>query len=315
VGAPRGTGLLCSAVAVVCLLLIARPLSAQDLDPRAYVHIPVNGTFLFAGFSFSHGGVLTDPTLPLTDVDANVETPSFGVARSFSLFGQTAQAFAALPYSWAQSGRTLSGTSKTQLAGLSDMRLRLSVLVRGGPAASMVEIAKTPRRTILGTSLTVVAPTGQFSPNELINLGTNRWAFKPEFAVSQPIGDKWLLDAYVGVWLFTANDSYYPGTSVRTQSPMGAFQAHLSYNVRRVAWAAFDVTGYAGGQTALDGVENDNRQSSLRLGATLSLPVGRRHSIKIAASTGAIVRFGSDFTSLSFAWQTGWVAARKPRSR
>ena len=92
-----------------------------------------------------------------------------------------------------------------------------------------------PLRTILGTSLTVVAPTGQFVPDRLINLGTNRWAFKPEFAVSQPIGERWLLDVYAARWLFTANDSYYPGTLTRTQEPMGAFQAHLSYNFTRKA--------------------------------------------------------------------------------
>ena len=112
------------------------------------------------------------------------------------------------------------------------MRLRLSVLLRGAPASTPAEIAKAPRRTILGASLTVSAPTGQFFPDKLINLGANRWAFKPEFAVSHPIGEKWLLDAYAGIWLFTANDSFYPGTALRTQEPMGTFQAHISYNFR-----------------------------------------------------------------------------------
>ena len=102
-----------------------------------------------------------------------------------------------MPYSWAQvSGKVLEEARSITRAGLSDMRLRLSVLVRGAPAASVAQFAKAPRRTILGTSLTVVAPTGQFFPDRLINLGTNRWAFKPEFAVSQPMGQKWLLDVY-----------------------------------------------------------------------------------------------------------------------
>ncbi len=295
------------------LLFVAAPVSAQDLDPRAYANVPVNATFFVGGFSVSHGGVVTDPTLPVTDIDASVETPSLGVARSFSLFGKTAQAFGALPYSWAQvSGQALGEARSISRAGLSDMRLRLSVLVRGAPATSALEIAKAPRQTILGTSLTAVPPTGQFFPDRLINLGTNRWAFKPEFAVSHPIGQRWLLDAYAGLWLFTANDSFYSGTSVRTQAPMGAFQAHVSYNFQRQLWAAIDATYYVGGRTTVSGVSNNDRQSNMRVGGTLAVPVGRLHSIKVAVSTGAIVRYGANFTTFSFGWQTAWVTLPKP---
>ena len=303
----------CPVVGLLCLLLLAAPLSAQDLDPRAYANVPVNGTFLVWGFAVSHGGVVTDPTLPVTDINATVETPSVGVARSFSLFGKTAQAFGALPYSWAQvSGKVLEESRSITRAGLSDMRLRLSVLVRGAPAASVAQIAKAPRRTILGTSLTVVAPTGQFFPDRLINLGTNRWAFKPEFAVSQPMGQRWLLDVYAALWLFTANDSYYPGTLHRTQAPMGAFQAHVSYNFQRTLWAAFDATYYVGGRSTIDGIGNDDRQSNSRVGGTLALPVGKRHSAKLAVSRGAIIRAGANFTTFSVGWQTGWVPRPKP---
>ena len=261
----------------------------------------------------SHGGVVSDPTLPVTDINATVEMPSVGVGRSFSLFGKTAQAFGAVPYSWAQvSGKVLEQAREISRAGLSDMRFRLSVLVRGAPAASVAEIAKAPRRTILGTSLTVVAPTGQFFPDRLINLGANRWAFKPEFAVSHPMGQKWLLDAYAGLWLFTDNASFYPGTNLRTQAPMGAFQAHLSYNFKRQLWAAFDATYYTGGRTTIQGVDNNDAQSNSRVGGTLVLPVGRRHSVRLAVSRGANIRFGANFTTFSIGWQTGWVPSPKP---
>jgi len=298
---------------MAAFLLVALPLAAQDLDPRSYAHVPVNGSFLIAGFGLSHGGVVTDPTLPLTDINATIETPSLGFARSFSLFGKTAQAFGALPYSWAQvSGTLQEETRSTTRAGLSDMRMRLSVLLRGAPASTPVQLAKAPRRTILGASLTVSAPTGQVFPEKLINLGANRWAFKPEFAVSHPIGEKWLLDAYAGIWLFTANDSFFPGTSRRTQEPLGTFQGHISYNFRRTLWAAFDATYYVGGQTTIEGVGKDDRQANVRLGGTLVFPVGKRHSIKVAASRGAIVRSGANFSSLSVGWQTGWVSMPKP---
>jgi len=312
-GRPRGGRVLRAAVGAAGLLLAAVPLSAQDLDPRSYTHVPVNATFVIGGFALSHGGVVTDPTLPVTDINATIETPSLGLGRSFNLFGKTAQAFAALPYSWAQvSGKVLEEEASITRAGLSDMRLRLSVLLRGAPALTPAEFMKAPRRTILGVSLMVAAPTGQFFPDKLINLGANRWAFKPEFAVSHPIGEKWLLDAYAGLWLFTANDTFYPGTARRTQEPMGSFQAHISYNFSRTLWAAFDATYYVGGRTTVSGVGNDDRQANTRIGGTLSVPVGKRQSIKVAVSRGAIIRIGANFTTLSVGWQAAWLSRPKP---
>ena len=158
--------------------------------------------------------------------------------------------------------------------------------------------------------MTVSAPTGQYDPEHLINLGTNRWAFKPEIALSYPIGRRWLMDAYGGLWLFTANGSFYPGTARRTQSPITALQAHISYSLSVKAWAAFDATWYAGGQTSVDGVSKGSRDQNSRIGATLVFPVGSRHAIKVAGSTGAIIRAGADFTTISVGWQTGWLSRR-----
>jgi hypothetical protein len=302
----------CAGGTLLCLLLIAAPASAQDLDPRAYANVPVDLTLLIAGFAASHGGVLTDPTLPLTDLSATLEAPSLGAARTFGLFGRTAQAFAVMPYAWAQVSATVKGdAASVTRAGLSDMRLRFSVLVRGAPAATAAEIARAPHRTILGTSLTVVAPTGQFFSDKLINIGTNRWGVKPEFAVSHPMGQRWLLDAYAGLWVFTDNRSFYPGDSVRSQASIGAFQAHLSYTFQSQAWAAFDATYYVGGTTTVNAAHNDDRLANARIGATVAVPVGRRHSIKLSASRGALIRVGSNFTTVSIGWQTAWFPSPK----
>jgi hypothetical protein len=300
-------------IGLLCLTLLAGQVTAQDLDPRAYARVPVDGTFFVGGFTLSHGGILTDPTLPITDITATVETPSIGVARSFSLFGRTAQAFGVLPYSWAQlSGNVLGEGAGTARVGVSDMRIRFSVLVHGAPAASMLEIAKAPRGRILGTSLSIGAPTGHYEADKLVNLGTHRWSFKPEFAVSQPVGERWLVDAYAGLWLYTANDSYYPGHVLRAQAPLGAFQAHVSYNFQRQLWAAFDATYYVGGHTEIQGVPNDDGQSNSRVGATVNLPIGQWHSLKLSASRGAFIRYGANFSALSVAWQTAWLSPSKP---
>ncbi len=301
-------------VAVVLWLCLTASAAAQDLDPRAYARVPVGLTFAIAGFGFSSGGVLTDPTLPVENVHADVYTPSIGVAESFSLFGKTAQALAALPYSWATvTGDVADQAQRVDRSGLSDMRLRLSVLLAGAPAMTPQQFAKSPRKPILGASLMVSAPTGQYDPQHLINLGTNRWGFKPEVALSYPMGRRWLVDVYAAVWMFTSNGSFYPGTAARTQAPITALQAHVSYSLSLKAWAAFDATWYAGGQASVNGLPKGTPESNSRVGATLVFPVGNRHSIKVACSTGAIVRFGTNFTTLSVGWQTGWLNRRPAR--
>lgn len=298
---------------VTTLVVLAGPVSAfaQDLDPRAYVHAPVNSTVAIAGFSFSNGSVLTDPTLPVQDVRANISTPSLGVARVFSLFGKTAQALAALPYSWAEvTGQINEQAARTTRSGLSDMRLRLSVLVAGAPAMTLPELVKARRRPIVGLSLTASAPAGQYFPEKFVNLGTNRWGFKPEIALSYPLGKRWLADVYAAAWLFTANENFYPGSALRTQDAVGALQAHISYSFAAKTWVAFDSTWYGGGQAYVDGAPKGASLSSTRVGATLGFPVGRRHAVKIAYSTGAIVRFGANFNTFSVGWQTAWIDRR-----
>jgi hypothetical protein len=294
-----------SALCGLTLLFFAIPICAQDLDPRAYAHIPVDITIAIAGFSYSHGGILTDATSPIQELQATVRTPTLGIGRSFSLFGRTAQAIVVVPYSWADASGLVAGQpGSISRSGFSDARLRVSLLLFGAPAMTPQEFARAPRETIIGASLSISPPTGQYFPEKLINLGTNRWAFKPEIAVSHPVGNRWLMDLYAGVWFFTTNKSFYPGTVVKTQDPLVAFQGHISYNVQPLMWAAFDMTWYSGGLSYANGNSMANRQSNMRFGGTLVLPLGSRNSVKLAASTGAIVRIGADFTTLSLGWQS-----------
>lgn len=288
-------------------LLLATSVMGQDLDPRAYIWVPIKTNTLVAGFSYSEGGVVTDPTLPLQDLEASVQVASLGYVHAFNLFGLTAQALVVQPYSWAQASALVGGQPESiTRSGFADTRLRLTVLIHGAPALGLQEFMKAPKRTIVGLSMNVVAPTGQFFSDKLINLGTNRWSFRPELALSQPMGKRWLVDVYAGVWFFTNNYSFYPGNSLRTQQPMGAFQAHISYNITPRFWVALNTTYYVGGTSSVNELFNDDRQANARIGLTTVMPVGKRNSLKLSASTGAVVRIGQDFTTVSIGWQRSW---------
>lgn len=288
-------------------VLFAMPLLAQDLDPRAYVWVPVKTNTLVTGYSYSEGGVVTDPTLPIQDLEATVQAASLGYVYSFNLFGLTSQALVVQPYSWAQvSGKVIGQPQSITRSGFADTRLRFTVLVHGAPAMELAEFMKAQKKTIVGLSMNIVAPTGQFYSDKLVNLGTHRWSFRPEVALSKPVGKRWLIDAYAGIWFFTKNYSFYPGNSLRTQEPMGAFQAHISYNIRPRLWVAINATYYTGGQSSINDLYNDDRLDNSRIGLTMVTPVGKRNSLRFSVSTGAVVRVGQDFATFSIGWQRSW---------
>ena len=99
---------------------------------------------------------------------------------------------------------------------------------------------------------------------------------------------------------------------VKSQAPIGSLQLHMSYNFQRQLWAALDVTYYAGGRSTVQGLKGSDLQSNVRSGVTVALPIGQRHSIKIAVSRGVVVQRGANFNSYSLAWQTAWLHRPKP---
>lgn len=295
------------AAVVAAIVLVVGAASAQDLEPRAYASSPVGATFLVLGLSRSSGGVVVDPTLPVSDIEAGINGVVAGVARTFAIGNRLALASAALPYAWGDvSGRVGEDAREVHRSGLTDLRAKLSVNLVGPRAMTAREFAQSQPGTVVGTSLTVAAPSGQYDPEKLINLGTNRWAFKPEVGVSHPIG-RWDVDAYLGLWFFTDNDRYYPGTSNRSQGPVVTTQFHFSRSLTRRSWLAFDATFYAGGRTTVDDGAKSEPQSNSRVGATLALPAGQRQSIKVYYSTGATTRTGTDFNTVGVVWQKFWL--------
>jgi hypothetical protein len=147
----------------------------------------------------------------------------------------------------------------------------------------------------------VSAPTGEYHSDKLINVGTNRWALKPEIGLSHPVG-KWTLEAIAGAWFFQENDDFFGGHH-RRQEPLASIQAHVSYTFRPRLWLAFNATYYDGGRTTIDGVKKNDRQSNSRYGLTLSVPVAQRQSLKLNWNDGASTRIGSEFSTWGIAWQ------------
>jgi hypothetical protein len=296
------------AITGTAALLIAgasSDVSAQELEPRAYSPSPSGVNFLGLGYLRSAGGVAVDPSLPLDNVDAEVNAASLSYLRTFGLFGRSASIGFVLPYSRADvSGDVFEQQRSVTRTGWADPRLRLAVNLFGGPALDREEFAAREPSTAVGASLMVVAPLGKYDSDRLINLGSNRWAIKSEIGVYQPLGP-WSLELYGGVWFYTDNDDFFGGVR-REQEPIATLQAHVGYTFRPGLWLAADATYYAGGQSTINGVRKEDRQENTRFGLTLSLPVAQGHSLKLNWSEGVTERIGTSFTTFGVTWQYTW---------
>lgn len=292
-------------LAVTAFALMAWEARGQDLEPRTYSNIPVGLNFLIAGYGYSVGGVVTDPSFPLEDGDVQIHSTVLAYARAVDVWGTSGKFDVVLPFAWVSGTATFRGQPRErEVSGLADPRFRFSVNLYGAPALSLQEFADYKQDLIIGASLQVSAPLGQYDSSKLLNIGTNRWSIKPELGVSKALGPLTLeLDA--GVTFYTNNDDFLNGMTLE-QDPIYAVQGHLIYNFGAGVWGALDATYYTGGRTTVDGVKGDTLQENTRLGLTLALPVNRYNSIKLYASTGVFARTGSNFNTGGIVWQFRW---------
>jgi hypothetical protein len=293
--------------------------SAQDLSPRAYVITPLHSNAITLTWSFYDGSINYNGALPVSGATGTYSVPIFSYYHAFSFFGRSANVVAALPYAAGNFQGTVMGAG-THLyrSGLLDSVYRFSVNLKGGPAMPVEKYVKWKQKVLLGVSLKVVAPTGQYDPTKLINWGTNRWSFKPEFGYSQRWGGKWVLDGYFGVWFFTTNSDfwsrniYFAGTRSQSQSPIGALEGHLSYDFKPRLWASLDGNFWFGGKTTVNGVQDPlSEEKNSRIGGTVAIPITRHQSLKFSYSTGTYIRFGGNYQNVSAAWQYSWIGRPK----
>jgi len=293
--------------AVAAVLCVTGTVFGQDLEPRAYSAAPVGTHFLIMGLGYSSGSVLFDPSLPFTDVTARIGLAAISYAQTFNLIRRTASLAVFLPYALGKmSGQVGEDLTAITRSGFSDVRARISVNLIGSRARSLQEFARRKPATTLGACLVVVAPTGQYDPLRLINIGTNRWAFRPEFGLSHPMGH-WVLDLAAGVWLYTDNTNFNGGRR-RSQDALWTTQGHVSYTFRPGLWLAAGATFYAGGRTSVDGVEMQDRLENFRCGLMLAVPFAKAYALKFNWSTGVVTRIGGNFSAYMVAFQYRWFS-------
>lgn len=254
------------------------------------------------GYSKTEGSVTANPSVPLEDGKIDIDTIVFAYARSLDVWGRSGKFDIVVPQAKLQGTALFDGEPvERYVTGLIDPRFRFSVNLYGAPALPLNEFARYQQDLIIGASLAITAPLGQYDSDRLINLGNNRWSFKPELGISKRLGALTLELSGAGTF-FTDNDDFL-GYRTVSQNPIYQVQGHIIYSFSNGIWAALDMTYFAGGSTSIDGASNRDFQENTRYGGTLTLPLSRNHSLKLFASNGAFTRTGSQYDAVGIVWQ------------
>ena len=279
---------------------------SQELEPRSLVNLPIGTNFVVAGYGYGQGNILLDAFIPIENFDGKLHTFVVGYVRSFNLFGLSGKADIVLPYGTGDWNYNYLGVDEYKNAdGFGDLRVRLAINFIGAPSLNQQEFKDYKQKTVLGFIGQVIIPTGLYNPEQLPNLGSNRWTFRNQLGVSHTM-NKWILEGYVALWLFTSNDNYLNGKTLK-QKPMAGIKMHLVKLFKKGKWLALDAGYGVGGSTQVEDINLNTHMSSLRFGITYAQPLGKNHAIKFTVVSGVRIERGPDFDAFGIAYQYRWL--------
>lgn len=286
-------------LAVLGMVLFVCPAYGQQLEPLLWSKLPAGANFLGAAYAYSDGNVSFDPGLPIKDVKAQIHDLALRYVRGLRLFGRSGRFEAGGAYRAGDWSGVVEGEFRTaQRDGFGDPNLRLAVnLLESDHGSPWVP-------TVLGLSLSMAPPLGDYERDRLINTGSNRWTFRPQLGLQERRG-KWVFELTGSAWFFTDNDRF-AGDNLLEQAPLAEIQGHVLYFARPGLWVGLNL-GYAnGGRTTVNGRAQNTLQQNLRVGLTVSVPIGHRHGVKVFWNSGLATTIGGDFDRFGVAYQYGW---------
>jgi len=283
-----------------CLMcFIARP---QDLEPRVYANVPKGTNVIVFAYAFSSGDVLTDPSLPIKDFKIKAHSVVTGYVHTFALAKKLARVQVVAPFTLLSGKARFNGMDTGGVRnGFGDARIRFGINLFGSPALDKKDFRKYQQKMIIGASVVVSVPTGLYYKDKRINLGSNRWAVKPEVGISKRF-KHFYAEAYTGVWFYTNNDEFLTSKTLK-QQPVMSLQSHVCYYFKNQMWIGVNGNWFNGGETLVDNVSSGDLKDNYRIGATWSVPFAKRHSIKLQFHIGAFTNTGYDYNLYSLGYQ------------
>lgn len=278
---------------------------SQELEPRAITNLPVGTNFLVAAYAYTYGDILLDPALPIEGFETKLHTSVFGYVRSINFFGLSAKIDALIPIVNGDWQGVIEGSAEqVKLDGIGDLRVRFSFNFLNSHAMSPSEFVNYKPNNISGFSIQVTVPTGQYSPDEFVNLGSNRWVFKPQWGFSKNL-NKWIIETYLSLWLFTKNNDYLDGNVLKQKSLLAA-KVHVIRKLPKNMWVSANIGYGIGGKVYVNNIPRDSQISAARFGLHYAIPFGSNHNVKLGFVSGVRFEKGSDFDAFTISYQYRW---------
>jgi len=266
-----------------CVVLVTTRALADGA--RDWENIPIDTRILFLYYTYSNSEASVDPQLPIEGISVNAHVPIVRYASTFALGDRVAGFQMVVPYGIVDA--QLDGTHyKTSTDGLGDISVIFLANIFGAPALTREEFRNWAPGQFLTGSLSVTAPTGSYERDALLNVGKNRWAFKPQLSYGVPFGDGGLLSINANVQFFTDNPENRGGRL--EQAPLYGLEAHFSHDISNRAWLSLDSFYVHGGETRVASNDKDNPQSTLRLGISGSYSFTPTLAVSAAVSRTAL---------------------------
>jgi len=281
----HGKSFVCSLLFFQLFIFIASPCFAEELEPRRWAHLPINTNFSGAAYAYTKADISFDPVLKIEDGQVDLHTWVAKYIRTFSLFNKSARVDFLQGYQKGRWTGLLDGVPTTvKRSGWTDTFVRFAINLYGAPPLQGQEYAKyraaTEIETIVGAGLSLQLPTGDYMDDKLINLGSNRFTFRPQIGVVHTLG-KWSLETTAIAAFFTDNDEFFNGHKLE-QDPLYSLNGHLIYTLRPGVWISTSAGYDYGGQSTVDGERKDDCKQNINWALGAGLPLSRHFGAKIA---------------------------------
>ncbi len=283
---------------------------AQEIEARRWNHLPIGANFGGSAYGFTVAEVAFDPVLLLDDVKLDLHSIPIRYLRSFELLGRSARFEFWESYQIAYWEGTLNGVpATTTRSGWSDMSLRLGVNLLGAPPLKGEEYAKyraqTEVETLVGLGLVVQLPTGHYINDRLLNLGSNRYTFRPQLGACHNRG-KWSAESTFAAWIYTDNDDFFNGNLLE-QAPFYTLDGHLDYSYRPGLWAGVGLGYGVGATSTINGINKNDNRENFGWETSVGYPLTPKLGIKLAyVGLRTLVPVGADSDSIAAGLSLLW---------
>ncbi len=306
----RSPGTLLAIAAAGILAGTIGSVAAQDLEPRRWGHLPTGSHFAGGGYLNTTGEIGLDPVLLIEDVTVEMHTYAFKYIHVFEAFERSARIDLSQGYQDGTWEGLLDGSDvSTSRTGWSDTALRFAINLLGAPPLSGEEFAAyqagLDHETIVGVGLTAVLPTGYYLDDRLLNLGENRYTFRPQIGMVHSRGP-WSFEVTGSVWIFGDNDEFWNGNHLEVD-PLVSLQGHLVHTFAPGFWLGLSAGHDFGGEATVNGIAKDDRRSLVSGAITLGVPVNRKVGLKFGyLGSRTLEDIGADLDTVFVAASVLW---------